>query len=417
MNVRKQDVWALQIIDLLIHKYDYRLVATNMSEQKDEIWLANASQLYPVVRVSPNNLSVDRYDYERIHKIHDKILDMIQKEFHPLLAISISEEMPSQNESGIVFYCITEDYRSSDYLDTVFPELVNLLQPIEEIRSSFDEISKTLKRHQLMQLSRAKPKVKKKINTTMIIVIICMVIYIFLQYVSKLYQDTVLASIIGGALYKTLVYGNYEVWRLITYAFVHVDLLHIASNMYALYNLGSAVESFYGKKKFLIALFSSIVVSAVFVLVGDSNIVTLGMSGGVFGLLGMWLVHSFQSGLIHNKRIRNSFIQILLINLLISLMPDVSLLGHLGGFICGLFLGLLFDENDRWKELKKNAIISVCILVMVISYIGFTNPKQRPLYGGTDMKYIQALRDFGMNDFADITTENLVSYYVTVEGN
>ena len=43
-----------------------------------------------------------------------------------------------------------------------------------------------------------------------------------------------------------------EIYRLLTCAFVHIGIIHLVVNMYSLYVIGSQVENFYGKIKYLL---------------------------------------------------------------------------------------------------------------------------------------------------------------------
>ena len=60
---------------------------------------------------------------------------------------------------------------------------------------------------------------------------------------------------------KILLGNNYihiqgmQLYRLVTCMFLHGDILHLLFNMYALYILGSQVERYYGKRRFLLIYF------------------------------------------------------------------------------------------------------------------------------------------------------------------
>lgn len=78
-------------------------------------------------------------------------------------------------------------------------------------------------------------------------------------------------------------------WQILTYAFLHANLMHIAFNMYGLWLFGTELEKLLGRRAFLKLYFAS-VVSAAFIqllVTSTSGIVypTVGASGGVFGLL------------------------------------------------------------------------------------------------------------------------------------
>ena len=134
--------------------------------------------------------------------------------------------------------------------------------------------------------------------------------------------------------------GQY--YRIITGAFLHASISHLFMNMFSLYNIGAFLETFVGSPKFAIILGLSIVASSLAItFFGKPDTITVGMSGGLYGLLGYYVVLLFKLGILFNSNVSGSLIRVLLINLAISLMPGVSLLGHLGGFVVGALLGFI----------------------------------------------------------------------------
>jgi rhomboid protease GluP len=139
-------------------------------------------------------------------------------------------------------------------------------------------------------------------------------------------------------------------WRLLTAAFVHVGILHLATNMWCLWNLGLLGEPLLGP----------IGVIAVYVLTGIAGnllstavhpqIVGAGASGAVFGLAGV-LILLLKARLLpvaseEVRRLRRSVIYFALLNFVIGgtsmfLRTSIQIdnMAHLGGFLCGLALG------------------------------------------------------------------------------
>ena len=82
---------------------------------------------------------------------------------------------------------------------------------------------------------------------------------------------------------------SFAPWQLVTYAFLHGGVLHLAFNMFALYMFGSAIEQVFGARRYLTYYFVCVVSAAltqlVFALVSGGFYPTVGASGGVFGLL------------------------------------------------------------------------------------------------------------------------------------
>ena len=89
------------------------------------------------------------------------------------------------------------------------------------------------------------------------------------------------SAAVGGA--------SFMPWQLVTYAFLHGGLLHLAFNMFALYMFGGAIEQVFGTRRYAIYYFACVVSAAltqlVFAAVTGSHYPVVGASGGVFGLL------------------------------------------------------------------------------------------------------------------------------------
>jgi membrane associated rhomboid family serine protease len=93
--------------------------------------------------------------------------------------------------------------------------------------------------------------------------------------------------------------ASFEPWQLVTYAFLHGSMLHLAFNMFALYMFGGALERVFGTRRYLTLYFVSVLSAAVTQLVvamlAGAIYPTIGASGGVFGLLlayGMYFPHN-----------------------------------------------------------------------------------------------------------------------------
>jgi membrane associated rhomboid family serine protease len=78
-------------------------------------------------------------------------------------------------------------------------------------------------------------------------------------------------------------------WQLVTYAFLHAGMLHLAFNMFALYMFGGAIEQVFGTRRYLTYYFVCVISAALtqllFAAMSGAFYPTVGASGGVFGLL------------------------------------------------------------------------------------------------------------------------------------
>jgi len=97
----------------------------------------------------------------------------------------------------------------------------------------------------------------------------------------------------------TNIGASFAPWQLVTYAFLHGSLVHLAFNMFALYMFGSAIEQLFGTRRYLILYFVSVLSAAftqlIVAMLTHAIYPTIGASGGVFGLLlayGMYFPHN-----------------------------------------------------------------------------------------------------------------------------
>lgn len=159
----------------------------------------------------------------------------------------------------------------------------------------------------------------------------------------------------AGELLRGVDDGAY--WRLITSAFLHANVLHIAFNMYALYLFGPYVERALGTVRFVVAYVTMAVVASVFVYwLSAPNGFTVGASGAVFGLFGLALVL-----LVRAREDVRGLLVLLAINALISTQGNISWQGHLGGFVAGLVVGAAIALPTR----ERRTLVQVLALAAV----------------------------------------------------
>jgi rhomboid protease GluP len=133
-----------------------------------------------------------------------------------------------------------------------------------------------------------------------------------------------------------------QVWRLITPIFVHIGLVHMLFNTYAIYIFGSEIERFLGTARFLgIYMLSGIAgVLLSFVLNPQP---AAGASGAIFGLIGTEAVFFYRYRNALGRHGQQRFYNILIVigyNLAFTFTaPNIDIWGHLGGLLTGAALG------------------------------------------------------------------------------
>ncbi len=148
------------------------------------------------------------------------------------------------------------------------------------------------------------------------------------------------------ALYGAAVdQGQY--YRLLTVALVHGGWLHLIFNMLALFSIGTLIENFYGRNKYIVILLASLLTgSLTSYLFNPPQTIAVGASGMIFGLFGALAIAGRALGA--NLKEVGSLIAI---NIAIPVfIPGIDWKAHLGGLAGGLLTStLLRPKRGVWE--------------------------------------------------------------------
>jgi len=148
-------------------------------------------------------------------------------------------------------------------------------------------------------------------------------------------------------------------WQIVTYAFLHGSLLHLAFNMFALYMFGGAIERVFGPRRYALFYFVSVISAAITQLVvaalSGAIYPTIGASGGVFGLLlayGMYFPHNrvmllFPPIPLPARVFVTLYAAIELFLGVTGSQEGVAHFAHLGGMIGGYLLLRFWRQSSR----------------------------------------------------------------------
>ncbi|HUZ15193.1 MAG TPA: rhomboid family intramembrane serine protease [Gaiellaceae bacterium] len=149
----------------------------------------------------------------------------------------------------------------------------------------------------------------------------------------------------GSLLDRWILYGPLVIhggwYRLVTNMFLHANLLHIGFNMYALWIIGTPVEQYLGRVRYLGLYFVSGLAGSAGALVLTPHSPTLGASGAVFGVLGSMMILEWQI----TGRLAGNAMTWIAINLVVDFVYNgfggaISIGGHIGGAIGGILITL-----------------------------------------------------------------------------
>jgi membrane associated rhomboid family serine protease len=154
----------------------------------------------------------------------------------------------------------------------------------------------------------------------------------------------------------------------LTAGFLHAGFFHLLFNMFSLWILGQLLEPAIGRLRFGLIFLVSVLAGSFGALVVDPNSLTVGASGGIFGLMGAAVIVMRNRGINPMESGLGLWIGL---NLLITFtVPSISIGGHVGGLIGGALAAfLLFDVPDRLR-LPPQAANLLCAALGVAAVAG-----------------------------------------------
>ena len=157
-------------------------------------------------------------------------------------------------------------------------------------------------------------------------------------------------------------------YRLVTAAFLHAGFIHLAFNMFALYILGTLLEPAIGTARFVGIYAVSVLSGSFLVMVMDPNQLTVGASGGIFGLMSAAFLIARDRGL---DELASQIGFFVIINLVITFsVNNISIGGHIGGLIGGTVAALVINLLERSrianaKTIEYAVLIGLCAAAFV----------------------------------------------------
>lgn len=173
-------------------------------------------------------------------------------------------------------------------------------------------------------------------------------------------------------LNPAVVHDHDQFWRLLTSAFMHAGILHIAVNMFSLAVLGPGLERVLGRLRFAVLYLVSALGASVFVFgFGGELTSTVGASGAIFGLFGALVVVYRKLGL--NMR---ALIPTVAINVYITWrVPNISWIGHLAGFAVGLVLAAIIVYAPREQRASIQILGIGAVLAILVGLTIWRNDR------------------------------------------
>jgi rhomboid protease GluP len=174
----------------------------------------------------------------------------------------------------------------------------------------------------------------------------------------------------GGNVGALTISGEW--WRLLTNIFVHAGIIHIAFNMWCLWNLGALCESLYGRWTYTAIYLICGVGASLASAAWHPYVPSVGASGAIFGLAGA-LIAAFKLGefslprsaLAGTLRSLGAFV---VYNLIFGFaIPGIDNAAHIGGLITGLIVGALIALLAPQQEQAPRRLAIFLVLTLALA--------------------------------------------------
>lgn len=374
--INKNDELVMKLLHYFITEKGYNPIVLHGAQ--NEIWLENLDQDYKIVRIVSNYIHNDeQLDFD-IFKTKNIMKKIKRKTFSfNMNALSIflnlGDNVHFDNDkfgSNLIAIDLKDfnDLEKEEAVIKSFPDICKKEESSEDGFNLFMKLTKEINDKNEVEAKKAEDIfTKKRPVITYALIIINVLVFLAMYIFGKGSEDN-LTLLLFGANYPVLVRAG-DYYRLITSAFLHAGLLHLIFNNYALYVIGSQLESFLGKAKFLIIyLVSAICGSLMSMLFSDG--ISVGASGAIFGLLGSLLYFGYNYRVYLGTVLKSQIIPLIILNLVIGFItPGIDNAAHIGGLLGGL--GMTMALGIKYKTSTFEKVNGKIIMAVYIGFLIF----------------------------------------------
>lgn len=214
-----------------------------------------------------------------------------------------------------------------------------------------------------------------------------------------------------------------EPWRLLSSGFLHIGLMHLLFNGFAMYFFGQVAEPMFGSVKFLLLFLLAVAggnllnsqMTWLGILDGVGPGLSAGASGGIMGIGAALLIASLfkmsVNGMVLNLK---SLILIMGINLVYGFaVPGIDNAGHIGGALTGLLFALPIAIVYRQRLSAQHAAIQASQQARLDSY---SNAHNSTTYdSGTDNNHLPLTNIFADNSHIPVNSDNSIATDATID--
>ena len=370
----KRDLLVMKLLHYFITERNYNPVVVHGIQ--NEIWLENMDDEFRIVRIAmgyihnKEQLDFDNFKVSRlVRQIKLKTFTLKMKVLTLYLDLNDDVEIMNTKLNYQVRVKNENSLKKNEIINKYFSDMPSKLKFTEEGALLYQKINNDILKKNMDQSEKINDLFSPKTPIVNSLLIGIITILIILMYLLGNGATDIKTLYNFGALVKD---GN--PLRLFTSIFLHIGILHYLMNVWALKLLGEQVEKFYGHiKVLLIFIYSGVVGNLLSLILMDSNVISAGASGAIFGLMGAILYFAINQRTYMGEALKKEILPVIIINILLGFMvTGINMYAHIGGLIGGMLISsALGIKYKTYKFEKTNGWICSILLVIILTYLAY----------------------------------------------
>jgi rhomboid protease GluP len=176
-------------------------------------------------------------------------------------------------------------------------------------------------------------------------------------------------AVLGGNAHSLTITGG-QGWRLLTSTLLHGGITHLGFNSLATWNIGGQLEPRAGWRALLATfVITGLLASLTSVLVNPREIIGIGASGAIFGMLGFIVVWGVSSAPQFVEQIQRNFVMLLVVVGSSAIIPGVDNVAHIGGLLAGLILGFFWERLPETIKTGLGFLSALALLAATVMVV------------------------------------------------
>ncbi len=366
INIDNKEVIIMNLVHYFVTEKNYNPVVVHGIS--DEIWLENMQSDYKIVRIvskyihNNEQLDFDKYRSKQItKKLRLKTFSWKMNIFN--IYVDLGENVTNLNDDKneySVFIKNMNDINNPAILK-IFPDIMEKTKHKEEgiqllfkITDDINTSNETKNKRMEKIFSSKQPFI------TYILIGICILMF-FISGMGITDNIVFYYGVNQGLLVR---YG--QIYRLITSIFLHAGLVHIFFNMYSLYVVGTKIEDFFGKWKYIVIFLLSGICGNLLSIGFHSESFSVGASGAIFGLFGALVYFGYTYRGYIGSIIRSQILPIVIYNLFIGFfISGIDVAAHIGGLVGGVLIAKMVGTIEN----KEYNIIDILLFTLYFAFL------------------------------------------------